>query len=248
MRIEVDSHTHTIASSHAYSSLGENITAASRRGIKLLAVTDHGPQMPGAPHFWYFMNMCVIPRIVEGVGILRGIEANIVNFKGDLDIDKEIINEMDIVLASLHEPIITPAKKRLHTDAVVKAMASGKIDIFAHGGNPSFPIDVVEVAKAAANYNVLVEINNSSFTTSRHGSRKYCAALAEAVANQGGYLSFGTDAHVANRVGDFTECISFIKDIGIPKKMILNRRGKKFLHFLKSKNKKRDLSEFDTLF
>ncbi len=48
--IEVDSHTHTIASGHAYSSLGENVTAAVTAGIKLLAITEHGPAMPGSPH------------------------------------------------------------------------------------------------------------------------------------------------------------------------------------------------------
>lgn len=248
MRIEVDSHTHTIASGHAYSTLDENIKAASSRGIKLVAVTDHGPQMPGAPHFWYFMNMRVIPRIMHGVGVLRGVEANIINVAGELDIDDTIHQQMDIVLGSLHEPTIAPTTKTAHTKAVVKAMASGKIDVFAHGGNPAFPIDYAEIAKAASHYNVLVEINNSSFTTSRQGSKKNCAVLAEAVASEGGYLTFGSDAHIAERVGAFSECVSFIKSIGIPKKRILNRKGKKFLQFLKSKNKGTDLSPFNRLF
>ena len=248
MHIEVDSHTHTVASGHAYSTLAENIKSASVRGIKLLAVTDHGPQMPGAPHFWYFMNMRVIPRVMSGVGILRGVEANIINIKGELDIDEGIHQQMDIVLGSLHEPIITPSTKTAHTKSVIKAMESGKIDVFAHGGNPAFPIDAMEIAKAATHYNVLVEINNSSFTTSRQGSEKNCVVLAEAVASEGGYLTFGSDAHIAERVGDFRECVNFIKTIGIPKKRILSRKGEKFLQFLESRNKKTDLSPFDSLF
>jgi len=248
MRIEVDSHTHTIASGHAYSTLAENVHAASSKGIKLLAITDHGPKMPGAPHFWYFMNMRVIPRIMNGVGVLRGVEANIISNKGELDIDESIQQQMDIVLASLHEPTFAPSTKKQHTEAVVQTMASGKIDVFAHGGNPAFPIDSVEIAKAAAHYNVLVEINNSSFTTSRQGSKKNCAVLAEAVVSEGAYLTFGSDAHIAERVGDFEECVNFIKSIGIPKKRILSRKGKKFVQFLKSKNKKTDLSPFDSLF
>ncbi|TKB11624.1 phosphatase [Desulforhopalus sp. IMCC35007] len=248
MHIEVDSHTHTIASGHAYSTLAENIQAAAARGIKLLAITDHGPQMPGAPHFWYFMNMRVIPRILHGVGILRGIEANIVNIKGELDIDAAIEEQLDIVLGSLHEPIITPTTKNQHTEAVIQAMASGRIDVFAHGGNPAFPIDVDEVAKTAAHYNVLVEINNSSFTTSRKGSMKNCAALATAVARHNGYLTFGSDAHIAEKVGGFEECIKFIRTVGVEESRVLSQRGATFLDFLKSKNKKTDLSEFATLF
>jgi putative hydrolase len=246
MHIEVDSHTHTVASGHAYSTLAENVQAAAARGLKLLAITDHGPAMPGAPHFWFFKNMRVIPRIMHGVGVLRGIEANIINFKGELDIDDDTRQHLDIVLASLHEPIVKPATKTLHTDAVIKAMASGHIDVFAHGGNPAFPIDIEEVAKAAACYKVLVEINNSSFTTSRPGSEKNCAALAQAVGLHNGLLTFGSDAHIADKVGDFTECLTFIKAIDFPKKQVISYSGGSFLDFLKTKNKAADLSELDS--
>jgi putative hydrolase len=248
MNIEVDSHTHTVASGHAYSTLAENAAAAAARGIRLLAITDHGPAMPGAPHFWFFKNMRAIPRIIDGVGILRGVEANIINYSGELDIDDELRQQLDIVLASLHEPIVTPVSRTVHTEAVVKAMASGKIDVFAHGGNPAFPIDVGEVAKAAACYRVLVEINNSSFTTSRPGSEKNCAALAEAVARQGGLLTFGSDAHIAGRVGVFDECLAFIQTIGFPRARILSFNGRLFLKFLQEKHKQADLSELEPLF
>jgi putative hydrolase len=237
MHIEVDSHTHTIASGHAYSTLAENIAAAAAHGIKLLAITEHGPAMPGSPHIWFFKNMRVIPRVMNGVGILRGIEANIVNDKGKLDVDDTLLPYLDIVLASLHEPVIEPSTKSIHTDAIIKAMSSGKIDVFAHGGNPTFPIDVDEVAKAAKTYNVLVEINNSSFTTSRPGSEKNCTALAEAVGRHDGRLTFGSDAHIACNVGQFTECIALVARIGFPPDRILSTSYQGFTSFLQEKGK-----------
>ncbi len=248
MPIEVDSHTHTVASGHAFSTLAENVAAAAAQNIKLLALTDHGPAMPGAPHFWFFNNMRVIPRIINGVGVLRGVEANIINFQGEIDVGVDTQQYLDIVLASLHEPVVTPATKTMHTDGVVKAMASGRIDVFAHGGNPAFPIDVDEVARAAAYYKVLVEINNSSFTTSRPGSEKNCAALAEAVARHDGCLTFGSDAHIAGKVGVFNECVAFIAKIGFPKERILNYNGRLFLEFLYARNKRADLSGLQPLF
>ena len=248
MHIEVDSHTHTIASGHAYSTLAENVASAADRGIKLLAITDHGPAMPGAPHPWFFMNMRVIPRIIGRVGVLRGIEANIINSNGGLDIDVDIQQRLDIVLGSLHEPLFAPQNKTIHTDTVIKTMASGQIDVFAHGGNPAFPIDADEVAKAAAEYRVLIEINNSSFTTSRSGSEANCRALAEAVAIHGGQLTFGTDAHIANRVGVFDQCVTLTQSIDFPEEQILSRSGLDFLNFLSSKNKQSDLSELISLF
>jgi putative hydrolase len=248
MQIEVDSHTHTVASGHAYSTLAENVEVAAARGLKLLALTEHGPTMPGAPHIWFFMNMIILPRIMNGVGILRGVEANITNWAGDIDIDDEVYHAMDIVLVSLHEPVLTPSNTTDHTDGVVKAMASGRMDVLAHGGNPAFPIDVDEVARAAVEYNVLIEINNSSFTTSRQGSEKNCAALAEAVGRHGGYLTFGSDAHLADKVGGFDECGSFIEKVGFPQERILSGSGKGFLDFLKKKGKRADLTGFDPLF
>lgn len=248
MSVEVDSHTHTISSGHAYSTLKENIDEAARNNIKLLAITDHGPAMPSAPHRWYFMNMRIIPRLINGVGILRGVEANIINNKGELDIGPDVQQRMDIVLGSLHLAVFDSQNKTIHTDTVIRAMASGSIDVFAHGGNPLFPIEPAEIAQAALDYGVLIEVNNSSFTTSRNGSEKNCMALVEAVAACGGLLTFGTDAHIASRIGRFEQCISLVDEVGFPSEKILSLNAKNYIQFLQKKNLQRDLSEFISLF
>lgn len=38
----VDLHMHTVASTHAYSTLSDYIAQAKQKGIKLFAITDHG--------------------------------------------------------------------------------------------------------------------------------------------------------------------------------------------------------------
>ncbi len=237
MNIEVDCHTHTVASGHAYSTLLENVAAAAEQGLKLLAITDHGPAMPGAPHIWFFENLRALPSSINGVTILRGIEANIINDEGHIDIDSLLLDKLDIILGSLHEPVIKPSTQSKHTDIVVKAMASGKIDIFAHGGNPAFPIDTDEIARTAAYYNVAVEINNSSLTTSRHGSEKNCTALARAVHKYNGKISFGSDAHIATSVGKFDECCELIKDIDFPEESFINGSSHRFLSFLRKRGR-----------
>lgn len=45
----VETHYHTIASGHAYSTVLEGVMYAKKYGMKGLAVTDHGPAMPGLP-------------------------------------------------------------------------------------------------------------------------------------------------------------------------------------------------------
>ena len=47
MNYEVDVHTHTIASGHAYSTIQEMAAAAAEKGLKVLGITEHAPLMPG---------------------------------------------------------------------------------------------------------------------------------------------------------------------------------------------------------
>ena len=54
MKIELDVHTHTIASGHAFSSLQEMARAAADKGLKLLGITEHTPGIPGSCHLIYF--------------------------------------------------------------------------------------------------------------------------------------------------------------------------------------------------
>ena len=53
MQFIADLHIHSIASGHAYSTVNENAKAAADRGLQLIALTDHGPKMPGGPHLYY---------------------------------------------------------------------------------------------------------------------------------------------------------------------------------------------------
>ena len=49
MHIEVDTHTHTVLSGHAHSTIIENATAAARIGLKGIVMSDHGPMLQSAP-------------------------------------------------------------------------------------------------------------------------------------------------------------------------------------------------------
>jgi len=135
----VDLHMHTVASTHAYSTLHDYIAQAKRKGIKLFAITDHGPDMADAPHYWHFINMRIWPRLVDGVGILRGIEANIKNTQGEIDCTGPMLNSLDLIIAGFHEPVFPPQDKATHTEAMIATIASGAVHIISHPGNPNFP-------------------------------------------------------------------------------------------------------------
>ncbi|WP_445772782.1 phosphatase [Shewanella sp.] len=235
MPYTVDIHAHTIASTHAYSTVHDYLSVAKSKGIKLFAITDHGPDMADSPHFWHFVNMRVLPRVVDGIGLLRGIEANIKNQYGEIDYFGSYLKELDIVLAGFHEPVFPPSTKEAHTNALIKCIQSGHVDIITHPGNPSYPIDINKVARAAAEHNVALEINNSSFLTSRKGSLPNCTAIANAVKQAGGLLVMGSDSHVAFSLGEFEKSVEVIAAVDFPIERLLNRSPAALLHFLVSR-------------
>ncbi len=230
----VDLHAHTVASAHAYSTVSDYFAVAKEKGIKLFAITDHGPDMADAPHRWHFLNMKVIPRIVDGVGILYGIESNIKNSQGETDCDERMAELLDLIIAGFHEPVMGSLGFEGNTQAMIGAISSGKVHMISHPGNPKYPIDIKAVAEAAAKHNVALEINNSSFVHSRTGSEQNCIEVAKAIRDAGGWLAIGSDSHVAYALGGFDKALEVIKQVNFPEERILNVSPRRLLDFLES--------------
>lgn len=231
----VDLHMHTVASTHAYSTLHDYIAIAKSKSLKLFAITDHGPDMADAPHYWHFVNMRIWPRVVDGVGILRGIEANIKNTDGEIDCTGPMLTALDLIIAGFHEPVFAPQDLATNTEAMIATMASGQVHIISHPGNPKYPVDIKAIAEAAATHQVALEINNSSFLHSRKGSEANCRAIAAAVRDAGGWVALGSDSHTAFSLGDFTECRKVLDDVDFPEDRILNVSPRRLLNFLESR-------------
>ena len=232
-----DTHTHTVASTHAYSTVHEYFVAARERGIQMFASTDHAPTMPDGPHFWHFGNMKVLPRVVENVAMLRGIEANILPDEQGVDIPDRLTEFLDIAIASFHEPVFPFCDKSTHTRAMIAAMATGKVQILGHPGNPSYPIDEDEIVRAAKDLNVLIEINNSSFTHSRLGSEQSCLKFLELVDKHDWRVVFASDAHSAYQLGEVSACIEKAQALGFPMARVVSATPAKLLGFLAEHNK-----------
>ncbi|NLZ53962.1 MAG: phosphatase [Thermoanaerobacteraceae bacterium] len=238
MKYEVDTHCHTIASGHAYSTIVENAKEAARKGLKMIAMTDHGPAMGEGANPYYFANMTVIPRQIEGVYILRGVEANIIDDEGTLDLPERYLKELDIVLAGLHTGCFSGETVEDNTRAVIEAMKNPYVDIIVHPGNPAFPLDIDKFVNASKEFNVHIEINNSSFTGSRTGSEENCILIAKMAAAIGAKVCLGSDAHICFDVGNFAEAQKIIEQAGILDENILNTSMSKVVGFLKSKGRK----------
>lgn len=234
MNIEVDLHTHSIASGHAYSTIKENILQAKARGLTGIALTEHGPNLAGAPVRSYFSNMRVIPAYVEGIRVLKGVEANILP-NGDLDLKDATLRKLDLVLGGLHEETCPPLDRSANTAILMKAMENPYLDIIVHPGNPRYPIDYEKIVKTAAIRGVAIEVNNSSLTVSRKGSKKNCSLIAQLAAQYGTLVSLGSDAHWAEQVGIFNQAEKLLLENNVKEEQVLNTSLKKVENFIAAK-------------
>jgi len=238
MKFVADLHLHTISSGHAYNTIYEYAAHAKKLGLKLIAMTDHGPAMGGAPHVYHFANMHCLPPAINGVRVLKGIEANIINEAGDLDLPEEFLKEMELVLASFHMFLgYDGSDPKRNTEALIRALKNPKVNILAHPDNPQFPVDLEAVAEACKKYGVLPEVNNSSFTgVIRKGSEAPCLRLLKHVKKIGWKVSFGSDAHCLEGLGRFYEAEKIAKEAGLGPDDVVNTSMKMIEKFILNKN------------
>ena len=141
MNFVLDVHTHTLASGHSYSTIREMAHTASQRGLKLLGITEHAPKMPGSCHEFYFQNLKVVDRQMCGAELLLGAELNILNSEGTVDLPDTILQKLDITIASLHIPCMSPGTEYENTMAYINAMKNPLINIIGHPDDRRYPVN-----------------------------------------------------------------------------------------------------------
>ncbi|KAB3529993.1 phosphatase [Alkaliphilus serpentinus] len=237
MRFIMDVHCHTIASGHAFSTVMELANYAKSINYQLLAITDHGPAMPGAPKPLYFKNLKAIPEEINGVRILRGVEVNILDYDGGLDLSEDILKEMDFVIASFHRPCIAPSSILENTKVLRKLMEKPYISMIGHPGNPLFEVDIKSLINGAKETGTLIEINNSSLKPNsfRLGSYDRCYRILEESLKEKIMVAFGSDAHIAMEIGNFTFAEGMLKELKAYDDLIVNTSVEKLFEVLRRK-------------
>ncbi|MGN0984484.1 MAG: PHP domain-containing protein, partial [Gemmiger sp.] len=165
-----DLHTHTLCTSHAYHSLDEMAAAARACGYCAMALTNHGPAMPDAPHSWHFGNFSALPRVVDGVVMLYGAEANVMDTKGGLDFPQSVLSTMDWVVASIHSPCMPGLLTRREANRLWLAVAENPyVDCIGHSEQTHYQYDYDLVTRAFARNNKVVELNGNSCNVRKDG-------------------------------------------------------------------------------
>jgi putative hydrolase len=238
VRLLADLHTHTIASGHGYSTATELAEAARAKGLELIAIIEHGPSVPGGAHPWTLWNMKVIPSVLDGVRILKGVEANPAESESGLDLPDVALELADFVACGMHPEIgYDDGDESRNTEVLLRVIENPNVDMITHPGGGEFPVDRALIARAAAEHNVIIEINAHSFDPT--GSRAQNAHLEREMITlahaAGAPLAIGSDAHYHLHVGRFDAAIRVAQELGITEEHLVNRDARSVLAHLVAK-------------
>jgi putative hydrolase len=232
MKLIADTHTHTIASTHAYSTLLENARAAADKGLSYLATTDHAPSDTDAPHIWHFHNLPrVIDRTLFGVKMLFGAECSIISTDGDVNMADADLKLLDWIITSVHFPIEGVTD---YTEAYAGAAKNPYVDVIGHSANRHAPYDYDKILPIFRDNHKLVELNESQITLRRNPAY---VKLAEKCKQYCVPVIINSDAHFCNRIGEFDGALAILKGMDFPMELVVNSSEERFTEFLKLRGK-----------
>ncbi len=236
MQFIADMHTHTIASSHAYSTVTENAAEAERKGIKIMAMTDHCVKMPDSPHEWHFYNQKTLPRKIGDVFLVRGVEANFIDHNGNLDIPADMYPALDWIIACYHHPACMPGTMTQHTESYIKAIENLRVNCLGHTDSPDFAYDIREVCVACREYGKAMELNVARIRDPDNPlhseAYKFYRHLLSVCAEEGTNIVVDSDSHFWNTIGAFDRAAELIEEVKFPQELVLSldeRRMKDFI-------------------
>lgn len=201
--VKGDLHVHTRWSDGAHT-IREMAEAARERGCEYITICDHSAGLAVAHGMTddrireQGKEIADLNRDLNDITILHGIEANI-DRDGNPDVRKEILRDLDFVVASIHSGFRQTEKEM--TERMQTAIHNDHIDMIGHPTGrliqkrEPYALDMDAVFEAAAAANVLMEIN--AFPSRLDLSDVHCRRAR----TFGVMIGIGTDAHHTNHLG-----------------------------------------------
>ena len=235
MKIELDMHTHTLASGHAFSTIQEMAKAGAEKGLKLLGITEHTPGIPGTCDPIYFRNLHVVPRQMYGIELMLGAEINILDSQGNIDADEDLMRRLDIRIAGIHLLCYEHGTKEENTFGMVQAIRHPYIQIISHPGDGTAKLDFEPMVLASKECGTLLEINNSSLKPTRNkvDARDNNLEILRLCKRYEVPVILGSDAHISFDIANYEHVYALLQETEFPETLIVNRSVEVFKKHLK---------------
>ena len=230
MKLLSDYHTHSNFSrfGHGKNSIEQMVMHANELGLEELAITDHGLK-----HFFRTSKEKLLRarKIIDDINtwsktkVLLGIEADIINSNGELDIDDDVLGIIDVLAVGYHKMIKTDfagyfggqgrsqnAIDRA-TNAYLNAIERYPINFITHIDS-ILHTDLYKIGKACKEHDIAIEINDRHV----HWTRKQ----AEELIRSDCMFIVNSDAHSRDGIGRADFAFKTIRDYKIPAFNIIN--------------------------
>lgn len=165
--LQGDVHMHTVETD-GKCTIEEMAVAARARGYKYMAITDHTKNLAMANGLTDERALLHIARIreankkIEGIKIFAGAEVDILH-DGTLDLSGEVMEQMDIVIASVHSHFSQEPSQM--TERLLKTIENKHVSAIGHPTGrlllrrDAYKFDMEAVLNAAAKFKVAMEHN-----------------------------------------------------------------------------------------
>ncbi|MFO7819470.1 MAG: PHP domain-containing protein [Halanaerobacter sp.] len=244
MQIIADYHTHTLYS-HGEGQIRDNIEAAIKQDLSEVAIADHGPRSHSIRPFGVKRAETLLEikekideynKYYDEINILAAVEANVVSWRGELDLPRAILQKLDKVLVGFHlfiRPVdlkslrkiiinnvvmnrlkfMSNKIRKINTEIMVQVLNDYEVDIITHPGY-QINLDTELLAAEAAKRDVALEIN------AKHGF--LTEEFVKIAAKEGVKFSLGSDAHRPSEVGEVGPAVDLVRRLEIPPAQIIN--------------------------
>lgn len=241
--IKGDLHMHTTWSDGAFS-LEEMVEANRKLGYEYMAITDHSQYLKvanGLSPEKLREQIKEIKRLndqYDDITILAGVEMDILP-DGSLDYEDDLMEELDIVIASIHSSFSQPKEKIM--ERLKTAIQNKHVDIIAHptgrkiGKRAGYEVDMDMLIELAKETNTVLELNSNPNRLDLN------AENIKKAHDAGVKIVINTDAHHTKELNNMLIGISTAKKGWIKKENVLNAMNKdELIHFLKSTSNRKN--------
>ncbi|MDW7731529.1 MAG: DNA polymerase/3'-5' exonuclease PolX [Methanolobus sp.] len=227
--IKGDLHVHSNWSD-GKNSIEELAATALERGYEYIAITDHSHSTSiagGLSERKLLEHARDVERInekLEGIRLISGTECDI-RSNGKLDYSNEVLNKLDIVVASVHANL--EQDRKTMTKRIVAALENEHLDILAHptgrkfGKRAAYDVDMEKVLQTAHDNGKMLEINSSRLDLNDIHARMAKKA--------GVRLAISTDTHTLNNFDDIAYGIDVARRAWIEPQDVVNTRNLKYI-------------------
>lgn len=220
-----DLHTHTCASGHGtLDRITDLAKEAAKRRMEVLGISDHGPASVGSAGLSYFRGLALCERTRFGVNLRYGVEANILDSEGSLDIPDDILQNLDYCIISMHHPIYSSGSAAENTRAYLRAMRHPNVKIIGHCDDSRFPVDYRELITGALSCKVIPELNNVSLLPGsyRRNCRENSVRLLQVCEALSCPVILSSDSHGREHIGEVSAALELTAEVRFPRQLIVS--------------------------